>query len=78
MHCIEYIAYTGTILILTGYACNSYNKRLAAAMVWIAGDMAWIIYDLYINNLPHVVLSLLIVALNVRLIVQLVADGKGK
>jgi len=33
-------------------------------IVWCVGDIGWILYDLYINNLSHAVLSGIIIVLN--------------
>ena len=62
------IAYMGTALVLIGYALNSQSRITEAAIAWIIGDALWITYDIAIANAPHAVLSLIVIALNVRLL----------
>lgn len=68
---IETLGYIATALILIGYALNSQQNLLAACITWIAGDILWIWYDIMIHNIPHTILSALIIALNIRAIYRL-------
>lgn len=65
---IALIAYMGTALVLVGYALNSQSRVTEAAVAWIAGDVLWIAYDIAIRNAPHILLSMIIIALNLRLL----------
>jgi hypothetical protein len=68
---IETIGYIATALVLIGYALNSQQRLLGACVTWIAGDVLWIVYDVLIQNMPHTILSALIIALNIRAITRL-------
>jgi hypothetical protein len=63
---IDVLGWTGTAAVLAGYALNSQQKYATAMLVWIIGDTLWIAYDVAIANVPHCILSLCIIALNVR------------
>ena len=68
---IETIGYIATALVLIGYALNSQQRLLGACVTWILGDVLWIVYDIMIQNMPHTILSALIIALNIRAITRL-------
>jgi hypothetical protein len=68
---IETIGYIATILVLIGYALNSQQRYIAACITWILGDILWITYDVMITNIPHTILSALIIMLNIRAIYRL-------
>ncbi len=68
---IETIGYIATMLVLIGYALNSQQRYLAACVTWIIGDILWVTYDIMIQNVPHTILSALIIALNIRAIYRL-------
>jgi hypothetical protein len=68
---IETIGYIATMLVLIGYALNSQQRLLGACITWILGDVLWIVYDIMIANVPHTILSALIIALNIRAIYRL-------
>lgn len=63
---IDALGWIGTAAVLAGYALNSQQKYTIAMLVWIVGDTLWIAYDVLIANIPHCILSLCIIALNVR------------
>ena len=63
---IDALGWIGTAAVLAGYALNSQQKYTLAMLVWIIGDTIWIAYDICIANIPHCILSLCIIALNVR------------
>lgn len=68
---IETLGYIATALILIGYALNSQQRYLLACVTWIIGDILWVWYDIAIVNIPHTILSALIIALNIRAIYRL-------
>jgi hypothetical protein len=53
-----------TVLVLVGYYLNSIQKYLPAMLVWSLGDIGWIVYDFYIDNISHLALSGTIIILN--------------
>jgi len=61
---IEIVGWVCTGLVLSGYYLNAAQKRLAAMITWIIGDIGWVVYDIYINNMSHAVLSGAIIGLN--------------
>ena len=61
---IEVLGWTSTVLVLLGYVFNAKMKYRTAMIVWIVGDIGWITYDFYIDNLSHLVLSAVIISIN--------------
>jgi hypothetical protein len=61
---IESFGWIGTALILLGTFINARGHFLYAFIIWIIGDITWIIYDLYINNFSHLSLSATIILIN--------------
>lgn len=61
---IEYLGWAGTALVVIGYIFNSYQSRMIAFISWILGDIFWIVYDVYIDNPSHLVLSAFIIIIN--------------
>ena len=61
---IELLGWLSTGLVLVGYILNAKNKRLAAMIAWSVGDIGWVTYDLFIDNISHMVLSLVIISIN--------------
>ena len=74
---IDALGWIGTAAVLAGYALNSQQKYLYAMTVWILGDTLWIAYDILIANIPHCILSLCIIALNVRGMMR-IREQRGK
>lgn len=64
-----------TILVLLGYINNAKGHCKTAMVMWITGDLGWIVYDIYINNLSHLVLSLVIIAINVYGIYRIIQNN---
>tara|TARA_B100000900_G_scaffold336540_1_gene298292 strand:+ start:229 stop:453 length:225 start_codon:yes stop_codon:yes gene_type:complete len=62
---IELLGWLSTGLVLVGYILNAKNKRLAAMIAWSVGDIGWVTYDLFIDNISHMVLSFVIISINV-------------
>ena len=54
-----------TILVLIGFVLNSRKQLLPALIIWIIGDIGWIVYDYYISNWSHAVLSTVIILINI-------------
>jgi hypothetical protein len=68
---IDALGWIGTAAVLAGYALNSQQKYTYAMITWIIGDALWIAYDVLIANMPHCILSLCIIGLNIRGIVRI-------
>ena len=47
------------------YIFNAKEKLLLALIVWILGDIGWIVYDILINNYSHMTLSSIIIVINI-------------
>jgi hypothetical protein len=62
---IEILGWLSTTLVLAGYVSNARGWTKTAMITWIIGDTGWITYDFFIDNLSHLVLSLVIIAINV-------------
>ena len=71
---METVSWICTMLVLTGYYLNSQKRYLAAMLAWIVGDIGWIAYDLYIDNISHMVLSIIIIVLNVIGIYKIIKE----
>ena len=65
------LGWISTILVLIGYITNARGYYLVAMITWIAGDVGWIAYDIYIDNYSHMVLSLVIISINIFGIIRL-------
>ena len=68
---IEILGWISTALVLIGFGLNARGKFHYAMITWIIGDICWITYDFYITNFSHLVLSLVIIAINVYGIINL-------
>ena len=68
---IELLGWASTLLVLLGYIMNARGNSKLAMITWIVGDTGWIIYDFFIDNLSHLVLSLIIIAINVYGIIRI-------
>ena len=62
---IEILGWASTGLVLLGYICNAQRLTMYAMIAWIIGDTGWIVYDFFINNISHLVLSFVIISINV-------------
>ena len=62
---IELLGWLSTALVLLGFVFNSKGKYTLAMITWIVGDIGWITYDFYIDNLSHLVLSAVIISINI-------------
>lgn len=58
------LGWFSTILILVGFLTNANKKFTIALIIWIIGDVGWIIYDYLINNWSHATLSTIIIFIN--------------
>ena len=61
---IEIVGWISTALVLVGYLANARGLSLVAMFTWILGDIGWIVYDVFISNMSHMVLSLVIICIN--------------
>jgi uncharacterized membrane protein len=61
---IEILGWISTALVLIGYVTNATGFTKTAMVTWILGDIGWIVYDLHIQNISHMVLSLVIITIN--------------
>ena len=68
---IELLGWGSTALVLLGYIMNARGNSNIAMITWIIGDTGWITYDFFIDNLSHLVLSLIIIAINVYGIIRI-------
>ena len=73
---IEILGWVGTVLVLIGYWANSNLQHRLAMTTWIAGDVIWITYDVFIENWSHMVLSLVIIIINIYGIYKIIANGR--
>lgn len=62
---MEWLGWFCTVLVLIGYVLNSKQMFYPALTVWIVGDIGWIVYDLYIDNMSHLALCVTIIAINI-------------
>jgi hypothetical protein len=67
---IEILGWISTALVLIGYILNARNIRSGAMIAWIVGDIGWIVYDMFIANISHMVLSFIIISINLYGIFQ--------
>ena len=74
---IEVLGWTSTALVLLGYILNAKPHFKAAMVVWIVGDIGWITYDFYIDNISHLVLSAVIISINLYGIFNIKRMQKG-
>ena len=62
---IEILGWLSTSLILLGAGVNAYGKSAMAMLIWVIGDIGWLIYDIFINNYSHFTLCIIIILINV-------------
>lgn len=74
---IEILGWVSTALVLIGYILNARNIRTGAMIAWIVGDIGWIVYDIFIANISHMVLSFIIISINLYGIFQQKKLGKN-
>ena len=75
---IELLGWTSTALVLIGYILNAKQKFKLAMTVWIIGDIGWIMYDFFIDNISHLVLSVVIISINLYGIANIKKMQKDK
>lgn len=68
---IALLGWLSTALVLLGYISNARGLTKWAMITWILGDCGWIVYDVYIQNISHMVLSLVIIVINLTGIYRL-------
>ena len=75
---IEILGWFSTTLVLAGYVSNARGWTKTAMITWIIGDTGWITYDFFIDNFSHLVLSLVIIAINIYGIYRLWKSSLAK
>jgi len=68
------LSWIATILILAGCIANARKHHVLAVVLWTLGDISWIIFDIYIANYSHIVLSSAIIFINLYAIKNLKND----
>lgn len=58
------LGWTCTSMVLLGFCFNAKKYYTYAILMWIIGDIGWIIYDYQINNFSHAWLSSCIIIIN--------------
>ena len=61
---IEILGWICTLIVLLGFILNANKKLVTALIVWIIGDVGWIVYDYFIDNFSHAFLSTSIILIN--------------
>ena len=62
---IEALGWVSTLLVLTGYILNARQLTKYAMATWILGDIGWVVYDFFIYNISHMMLSFIIITINI-------------
>lgn len=75
---IEVVGWISTLLVLVGYITNSAGYSKIAMITWILGDLGWITYDIFISNISHLALSVIIICINVYGIFRIVKTERTK
>ena len=75
---IEILGWVSTSLVLAGYILNAKQLSKLAMYVWITGDVGWVVYDLFIDNISHMVLSFIIIVINLYGIHNTIKNTKRK
>ena len=73
---VQILGWLSTIFVLIGYFTNSIHKPKTAMVLWIIGDIGWIIYDFCINNFSHLFLSSIIITINIYGIFRILKSTK--
>jgi hypothetical protein len=59
------LGWISTILVLIGFFLNAKQQLLWALIIWIIGDVLWVVYDIAIDNYSHCTLSTIVIVINV-------------
>jgi len=62
---VEILGWFSTVMILLGALVNARGRSLYAMVIWILGDLCWLVYDVFIFNYSHLTLCLVIIIINV-------------
>ena len=62
---VDFLGWVSTALVLLGYIYNARQLSTYAMIAWIIGDIGWVIYDFFISNVSHLILSFIIISINV-------------
>ena len=71
---IDVLGWFATLLVLSGYMLNASKKHYVAVIVWLVGDVSWILYDFYRGIYPHLALSCVIICINLYAIYNILKD----
>ena len=72
---VELLGWLCTLLVIIGFYANAKQRLKLAIILWVIGDVGWVVYDVLINNFSHGVLSGLIIGINIYGLYNL---NKGK
>tara|TARA_R110000751_G_scaffold146090_1_gene249613 strand:+ start:1713 stop:1943 length:231 start_codon:yes stop_codon:yes gene_type:complete len=72
---VELLGWICTLLVIIGFYANAKQRLKLAIILWVIGDVGWVVYDVLINNFSHGVLSGLIIGINIYGLYNL---NKGK
>lgn len=61
---IQILGWLSTLLVLIGFWLNAKKQLYWALIIWIIGDIGWIVYDIAIDNYSHCTLSTIIILIN--------------
>jgi hypothetical protein len=61
---IDLLGWISTLLVLIGFVLNAKCYIRPAMVIWIIGDIGWILYDIFITNYSHLALSAIIISIN--------------
>lgn len=75
---IEVVGWISTLLVLVGFITNSVGYSKIAMLTWILGDLGWITYDIFISNISHLALSVIIICINVYGIFRIIKIERTK
>lgn len=75
---IEVVGWISTLLVLVGFITNSVGYSKIAMLTWILGDLGWITYDIFISNISHLALSVIIICINVYGIFRIIKTERTK
>ena len=70
---IGWVAYT---IIIVAFAFNAKAYHKTAICLWILGDICWVIFNLTIDNYPHMALNFSIISINIYGIINLSKSRK--
>lgn len=61
---IEVVGWLAYILIISAFGTNALKYPKTALSLWIFGDILWIVYNIAIQNYPHMAMNITVIAIN--------------